>query len=151
MPEKIEFLKTTTEELLKILGFTAEVTVTEKDGQILITVGGEGLGILIGYHGETLLAMQTWLGLAYYQKYGEWGEVKLDISGYAEERETHLRDMAVNACDRARFLDKPIELSPMSAYERRIVHTIVSETPGMKSESVGEGFERRVVVSVKKD
>lgn len=151
MSEKIEFLKNTIEELLKILGFTAEVVVEEKDSRLLVTVSGEALGILIGYHGETLLAMQTWLGLAFYKKYGEWGEVKLDISGYAQEREAHLRDMAVNACDRARFLDKPIELAPMNPYERRIIHTIVAETPGMNSESVGEGFERRVVVSVKKE
>lgn len=151
MPEKLNFLQETTIELLKVLGFTAEVNAVEKDGAVLVTVSGEGLGILIGYHGETLLAMQTWLGLSYYQKFGEWGEIKLDISGYAQEREERLRDIAVNACDRARFLDKPIELAPMSAYERRFIHTIVSETPGMASESVGEGFDRRVIVSVKRD
>src|SRR3989339_1693192 len=100
MEEKLSYLKSTCEELLKKLEFAAEVTVVEEAGHLKVAVAGENLGILIGYHGETLLAMQTWLGQTLYIKFGEWLEVSLDIAGYAAEREQRLRDIAVNAADR---------------------------------------------------
>jgi len=150
MEDKLSFLKEIMIALLSKVDFLPEVVVSEKDGDFTVQLNGENLGILIGYHGETLLSIQTWLSMAFYQKYGEWQEVNLDIAGYAAERAVRLKEIAVNAADRARFLDKPVELSPMPAFERRLIHTFISELPGVRSESTGEGFERRVVVSVDK-
>ncbi|MCX6783856.1 MAG: KH domain-containing protein [candidate division WWE3 bacterium] len=150
MPEKIETLQNLTTELIEKLAMPAKVSVTEVEGTLGVSLDGENLGILIGYHGETLASLQTWLALALYNKYGEWVDLRLDISGYASEREARLREIATNACDRARFLDKAIDLPPMPPFERRLIHTVIGTMPGMKSESAGEGYERHIVVSVVK-
>lgn len=150
MSDKIETLQNLTTELLEKLAMPATVLVTENSGTLGVSLDGENLGILIGYHGETLASLQTWLALSLYKQYGEWVDLRLDISGYASEREARLREIATNACDRARFLDKAIDLPPMPAYERRLVHTVIGTIPGMKSDSSGEGFDRHIVVSVVK-
>jgi len=149
MSNKSDFFKDLLTDLLARLGFSLAVTVAEASEGVNLTVSGDDLGILIGYHGETLSAIQGWLALAFYQKEGVWVDVNLDIAGYAAEREARLREIAINAADRARFLARPIELLPMPSFERRIVHTVVTEIPDMESHSVGEGFERRVVVQAK--
>jgi len=149
MSNKGDFFKDLLTDLLARLGFSLEVKVVEDADSVNLTVSGEDLGILIGYHGETLSAIQSWLALAFYQKEGVWIDLNLDIAGYAAEREARLREIAVNAADRTRFLARPIELLPMPSFERRIVHTVVAEIPDMESHSIGEGFERRVVVQAK--
>lgn len=145
--KKIEELAKT---LLEKLDVAAEIKVSsDEEGAILVDFEGEDLGILIGYHGEQLLAIQLFLELALYKELGEWTRVSVDVGGYREEKVVRLEEMAMRAVEKARFLQKPVPLSPMSSYERRIVHTKVSQIEGVLSESEGEGWERHVVVKPK--
>lgn len=141
-------MKKTTQELLTEVGFSGAVDAGENDGAVSVKIDvGEENAMLIGFHGETLNGLQTVISLLLYKKLGATTPLTLDVGGYRDERAEKLRQMAVNASDRARFLAKPIELLPMNPAERRLVHTFVSQLPGVKSESVGEGRDRRVVVS----
>jgi len=144
----LELIKKTTEELLTEVGFSAKVEALDAEGSVSVSVDvGEENAMLIGFHGETLNSLQTVISLLLYKKLGVYTPLVLDVGGYRQERAEKIKQMAVNAADRARFLAKPIELSPMSPMERRLVHMFVAELPGVKSESLGEGRDRRVVVS----
>lgn len=144
----LEVVKKIAEDLLRDLGFSPGVAVLEKEGTLNITLEvGEENAMLIGFHGETLNSLQSVLSLLLFKKLGAYTPLSLDVGGYRQEREEKIRQLAVNAADRSRFLAKPVELPPMPAIERRLVHVFVLDLPGVKSESIGEGRDRRVVVS----
>ncbi len=145
--DKIQVVKGAAEELLGKLGLTADVAVTEgEEESFQIDINGEDLGALIGYHGETLSSLQLFLNLLVHRKIGEWRRVLVDIGGYRKEREQKLFDLARRTADKVRFLQTPVKLTPMPAFERRLVHLALSEEAEVKTESEGEGWERRVVV-----
>lgn len=148
---KLEFLKTTATAILNHLGISAEIKAAkdEKGEAYLLDLTGEGLGALIGYHGEVLSSLQLILSLAAYRKFGEWLPLTVDADNYRKEREGKLRTLAESAVDKVRFLLRPVSLPPMPAYERRVVHMVIAEFDDVVSESAGEGRDRHVVVSLK--
>jgi spoIIIJ-associated protein len=101
---------------------------------------------IIGYHGEGLSGLQLFLNLAAHKKLGEWRRILVDIGGYRREREQKLYELAQRTADRVRFLQTPVTLNPMPAFERRLVHLALTGDDTIETESVGEGWERRVVV-----
>ena len=144
----LDLVKKIIEELLTDLGFSSQIEVVEVAPTIRATVDvGQENALLIGFHGETLNSLQTVASLILFRQNGAPVPITIDVAGYRGEREEKIKQLAVSAADRARFLEKPIELSPMPPFERRLAHLYVSELPGAKSESVGEGRDRRVVVS----
>jgi len=144
--EIVEFLKKLTTDILKKLDINTEVEVVENNEQYRVSVKGEDLGILIGYHGDTLYAFQTIIGLSTFKKFGEWKYILFDVNEYRVEREEKLRKQFDDISSRSRFLQKEIELSPMNATDRRFIHLLAQEMGGVVSESTGEGFNRRVVI-----
>lgn len=151
--DKIKVVKSAAEELLGKLGLAAEVAVTTavadvegEEESFQVDINGEDLGALIGYHGETLSSLQLFLNLLAHRKIGEWRRVLVDIGGYRKEREQKLFDLARRTADKVRFLQTPVTLTPMPAFERRLVHIALEEEAGVKTESEGEGWGRYVVV-----
>ncbi len=148
--DKVEIVTSATRELLGKLGLAADVEVAEgEEESFQIDINGEELGALIGYHGETLSSLQLFLNLLTHRKIGEWRRVLVDIGGYRKEREQSIFDFARRTADRVRFLQSPVTLNPMPAFERRLVHLALGEEEGVETESIGEGWERRVVVKPK--
>lgn len=112
-----------------------------------VQIDTDDANVLIGYHGETLNSLQNIVNTILYRQFKEEGVgVVIDISGYRKEREEKLIKIAKNASDKAKSLNKSIALYPMNSYERRLVHTKVSEIDGVSSESDGEGRDRRVII-----
>lgn len=145
--DKNSIIKETVEELLHHLGIEAAVGVSYgEDDNFKIDLSGQDLGVLIGFHGETLSSLQLILNLMIYKKLGEWTRVLVDIEGYRQEREEKLTELARQTADRVRFLQTPVTLSPMPSFERRLVHIALQDDDGVATESVGEKWERRVVV-----
>lgn len=137
-----------TKELLENIGLEGTVSVSvSDDGPFLVDISGEDLGILIGYHGETINSFQLILSMMVHKKLDKWVKILVDTGNYRKDRESRLKEVAEKAAQKARFLQKAVELKPMSSYERMIVHSTISSLEGVKSESVGEGKERYVVVS----
>lgn len=148
--DKIKIITEAVKELLGKLGLSADVVVAEGEEEgFKVDINGEDLGALIGYHGETLSSLQLFLNLLTHRKIGEWRRVLVDIGGYRKEREQKLFDLARRTADKVRFLQTPVTLTPMPAFERRLVHMALGEEGGVKTESEGEGWERRVVVKPK--
>ena len=147
MDNKQKTIKKIGTELIEKLGLEAKVSVSlSKDDFYEVVVEGEDLGILIGYHGDTLNAFQQIFGLMVYKSLDEWVNIICDVSGYRAEREKKIEEIVQNAVQRSRFLQKPVELLTMPAFERRIVHTLVAKMQGVVSESMGEGYARHVVI-----
>ncbi len=135
-------------ELLGNLEIEAKAKISKnEDSSYSVKIEGDGLGILIGYHGETLNAFQLILSLIAYKKLEKWVHILVDVGDYRSERSKKLEEIATAAAQKARFLQKKIELYPMSSYERMVVHSAVSKVGGVKSESEGEGYTRHVVIS----
>lgn len=148
MEKGVKFAKELTEELLSKLGVKAEINTSEQDAAIHIGVEGEDLGILIGYHGENLEAVQLILGLMINKKLGgeEWVPVSLDVGGWRKERSEALRSMIDKAEMELKENKESVELPPMSASQRRMVHVLLSDYKGLTSESAGEEPNRRVII-----
>ena len=123
----------------------AEMTVAEKENGALISLSGEGLGVVIGRRGETLEALQVLVSLAA-NKGGGYYRVSLNIGDYREKREQALITLAEKMANQVLSTGKNRTLEPMNPYERRIIHTAVQKIDGVESVSVGDGEDRRVVI-----
>ena len=137
-----------TTALLKQMEVDAKVVVGEREGVITIDIESADSGLLIGYHAETLQALQLVLGMMLNQQQGEeeWQQVVVDIGGYRQQREQTLKRMAQRAARQVRELVEAQELPAMPSFERRLVHLYIAEEEGVVSESRGTGSSRRVVV-----
>ncbi len=141
-------LKNTVEKHLnKILDYIdvdTDTVIIENDGACIVTIQGENLNFLIGYRGESLAALENILGQAVYKELNEWYPISVDINGYKKSRLEKLEDIVKGFIDRVRFHQKEVALPPLTASERRHIHTFVAEYMDIKSESRGEGTERRL-------
>ncbi len=116
----------------------------------VITVDGEGAGLLIGHHGETLDALQYLANLAANKKVKgekhEYVKISLDVEGYRAKREEALRALARRMAAKVVKGKKSVMLEPMNPYERRIIHSEVQGITGVSTNSIGSENNRRVVM-----
>jgi len=138
------------EDFIKGLGVTAEVAVTETEEEgapaFRVNLQGEDLGILIGYHGETLNALQLILSLLVSKKLEAWTRLTLDAGDWREKRGETLGEMALRAAEKVRATGEETALPIMSSADRRLVHLALQGENGITTESTGEEGYRRVVI-----
>ena len=127
-----------------------DFNVEESDGitYFKISFSGDNLGYLIGNHGKHLESLQYILSMMLRNKLEEGSNyrVVLDVCGYKEDRNKKIEHMALQKADDARILGEAIELPPMSPSDRRVVHMTLQVFDDIKTESVGEGEDRRVKI-----
>ena len=131
------------------LSASAELYACE-DGTRRITIAGDDASVLIGHHGETLDALQYLANLASAKKNAK-GErdksrVTLDIEGYRKKREETLRALARRMAAKAQRNRRSVMLEPMSAYERRIIHSEIQGIEGVSTNSIGSDNNRKIVI-----
>ena len=129
------------------LGLRATVDIEETEDEIRATVNGDELGLLIGKHGSTIDAVQHLAFRAAFRGHQARKQVTVDAAGYRERRETALHRMADRAAAEALRYDRAVELEPMRAPERKIVHTYLSERTDVETHSEGDEPDRRLVIS----
>jgi spoIIIJ-associated protein len=139
-------------EMLDHMDLASDVEIDQAeldDGlpSVQLSIHGEYGGILIGRHGDTLAAIQFILGLITSRRADRRVRIVVDVEGYRERRAKLLRDMAMRAAERAQRYRQPIFMDPMLPAERRIVHLALQDHPSVSTHSIGEGDNRRVVVS----
>lgn len=145
-----ETIREITADLLKRLELTGEVSVImDEMGAYRVHIKTDETGILIGYHGQTLESFQIILAFLTAKRLGEWKKVYVNVGDYREKREEALMHMAQKAAERAISLNRPVELSKLSASERRVIHLTLSGDERVTTESVGEGADRRLLVKPK--
>jgi spoIIIJ-associated protein len=145
--EPAERVRAMVARVVHALGLRATVDITESEDEIRATVNGDELGLLIGKHGATIDALQHLAFRAGWSGAGDRKQVTVDAAGYRERRAAALHRMADRAAAEAVRYDRPVELEPMRATERRIVHTYLSERDDVETHSEGDEPDRRLVVS----
>jgi spoIIIJ-associated protein len=145
--EPAERVRAIVGRVVHALGLRATVDIDESDDEIRATVNGDDLGLLIGKHGSTIDALQHIAFRAAFRGDGDRKQVTVDAAGYRERREGALHRMADRAAAEALQYGRPVELEPMRATERKIVHTYLSERTDVETHSEGDEPDRRLVVS----
>lgn len=117
-----------------------------EEGELILDVSGGDLAILIGRHGRTLEALQLLLSSLVNRELGFHFPVTVDIEGYRERRRNAVTSQAIRAAARVKKTGREVKLSPMNAYERRLVHLALRDDEEITTVSEGEDPDRRVVV-----
>ena len=141
-----EFLKEFTQNLT---GSNIKYTINNEEYYMIVELTGEDLNYLIGYRGEVLNNLQTILTAIASKGSNEKIRVILNICGYREKREKSLEELAEKLAHTVVKTRKKIVLEPMTAYERKIIHTKLQNNPKVETTSIGEEPYRKVVISLK--
>lgn len=144
-------LKTLTEELLSKMGLDITVSVEEQEDKFSVEVGGEDSAILIGKRGESLDGFQFLLNALFNKgkKHEDYKRVVVDSNNYKTRREDTLKILAERTAARAVRANQDIRLEPMSANERRIIHSALADSDRVETESKGNEPNRYVVIKLK--
>jgi spoIIIJ-associated protein len=142
----LEEAKGVLEELLRLMEVPGTVEVATGGETARLNVRGSDLGVLIGRRGEKLASLQHIVNLIVAKKEGEYHRIAVDVENYRGRREEQLRDVADRAAKRVLQTGKIIQLEPMPAIERRIVHMALVENDKVRTQSVGVEPNRRIVI-----
>ena len=135
------------EELLDLLDFDGDIDLDVEGSRAVVSIdGSEDLNKLVGRGGEVLDALQELTRLAVHQKTGVRSRLMLDIAGWRRRRRDELAALGDKVAQRVLKTGEREELTPMTPFERKIVHDAVAAVPGVHSESEGVEPSRRVVV-----
>lgn len=147
---KTKIVEEIAKELLVLMDSHVEIEVSEdKENQaILVNLKtSDETGLLIGRHGETVLSIQTILGMMARKHFGEWVRIIVNVGDWREREESHLKDLGAQAATRAKETGEPQYLYNLTPSQRRIIHLHLAEDAEIKTESQGEGKERFLVIS----
>ena len=135
------------ERIVADLGLDAEIEVSEDEELIVGRVDGDELGLLIGRHGQTIDAVQLICFQAAFRGMRDRKRVIVDAAGYRDKRRETLERRADRVSEEALSGDRPVELEPMSAAERRVIHEYLRDRAGIETYSEGDEPHRFVVVA----
>jgi spoIIIJ-associated protein len=146
---QVDLQQTITSFFTDVLGQSPELQVNESPEEIEIhlTLDPSQSGAVIGYRGEVLSAIQLIISLIVQKHTGTWIPVRLDINDYRQLRAQAVETLAFNSAQKAIDTNQPVPLSNLSSYERRLVHTTLSDHPDVVTESQGEAPYRTLVIS----
>lgn len=128
----------------------ADVSANTESDRLTLSIEGGNAGILIGRKGQTLDAMQFLTDKIINRKSEARVRVKVDIEGYMETRKSNLKHLAYKMADKAKKTGRPATINQMSAQDRRIVHLALKDDSKVRTQSMGDGYYRRLVIFPKK-
>jgi spoIIIJ-associated protein len=143
-------LATTVRELLErivgTIGVQARLAIEEDDETVTASFSGRDLGLLIGKHGQTIDALQYLANAIVFRGQDDRKAIVVDAAGYRERRKASLDALAVRSAERAVATGERVELEPMTAVERKVVHLRLKDYPGVETSSEGTEPNRYVVI-----
>lgn len=139
--------KATLEKLLELLGFPATVTEHKLDDGIMLDVASEDSGRLIGRQGQTLSDLQYIANRLLFQQDQNTPKVLVDVAGYRSQAREALIAKAKEAAEKVRRWGDVVELEPMSAFDRRVIHQALKDDPDIETQSVEvEGTDKKAML-----
>ncbi|MBI2443164.1 MAG: KH domain-containing protein [Candidatus Levybacteria bacterium] len=141
-----ETIEAVVHEFLKKMDIEGGFTLEESDGSLLVILNTADSGIVIGYHGEILEAMQLILSLMIAKRLDKFVRITVEVGDYRKNREEYLKQLALKMKDRAVSEQREQVISQLKPWERRVVHLFLQEDPDVVSESEGEGRERVLII-----
>ena len=134
-------------EVIALMGVeNVSFSAVQKGEATIIRLDGEKLGALIGRRGETMESLSYLASLVANRLEGDYIKLGLDVAGYRDKRESDLTALAQRIGTKVRRTGRSFAMEPMNPYERRIIHSAIGKMEGVRSESKGEGRDRRVVI-----
>jgi spoIIIJ-associated protein len=139
--------KSTLEKILQLLGFDAAIEEHRMDDGILLDVKTEDSGRLIGRQGQTLSDLQYITNRLLFQQDPSAPKIMVDVSGYRAQAREALVKKAKDAAEKVRRWGDVVELEPLNAFDRRIIHQALKDDPGIETYSVEvEGTEKKAIL-----
>lgn len=139
------------QRIIDLITTDATVFVQEETDRISFQVKGGNTAILIGKHGQTLEAIQYIVEKIVNKQQKERVRIYIDIEGYLKNRRIGLQKLATRMAEKVKRTGKPATIDPMNAHDRRIVHIALKDDSKVRTQSVGEGFIRKLVILPKRD
>jgi spoIIIJ-associated protein len=142
------------EEVLKkivdLITTDAEITVQQENKKIKYNVKGGNTAVLIGKKGQTLEAIQYIVEKIVNKKSREKIRIHVDIEGYLENRRINLERLSTRLAEKSKRIGKPVTIGQLNSYDRRVVHLVLKNDSGVRTQSIGDGFYRKLVIFPKK-
>lgn len=142
----VEFVK----DVVAAMGLQLTASVEDEPDGVRINLMGDDGSVLTRRQGEALQALQQIVGAAYRADRTDERRLIVDCNGYRRDKDTEIRQMAVFLAGKAKDSGLAQEMGPLNPYERRIVHLAVETVESVTSESIGDSFEKTVIISVAK-
>ena len=140
------------DNILGLLLLEGSYEIEEGEDGFLVSIDTKDAGRLIGARGESLEGLQLLVNQLVSRKFdedspaGEFKRIILDVSGWRKQKEDGLKGLAESLGKQVLETGKEVEVEPMSAWQRRIIHMVIGEMEGLASESIGEGRDRHIVI-----
>jgi spoIIIJ-associated protein len=154
---KEKLIKETAEDILGKMGFTTKITVTtsitdeDTKENIILEIESPDSKFIIGKQGSTLISLQHILKMLVRAKSDEYINFSLDVNNYKKQQESRIKEMANEMAAEALLNGRAITLEPMNGYERRLVHLELEKNKKVKTESIGEGEDRKIIISPERE
>lgn len=156
--DAVDLAKKTTEGLLSLMTVSGSVETStlpsdnQEEQTISVTIKApEEAGLLIGAHGSTLAAIQSFVAISLKQQTDVWYRVVVDVGDWREKQEEYLKGLAQQAAQRTKATHEPQHLYNLTSSQRRVIHTVLGEDPLLETESQGEGESRFLIVRMKEN
>jgi len=146
VPEVVAFL----ERFAAAFGVQAALDVERTPDGPRITLNGDEVEVLVRHRGEPLKALQHIVDSSYGRGVPEPQRIFIDALDYRKGKDSELRQMAKLLAEKVKQSGLDQQLGPLNPYERRLVHLAVAEVPGVTTESVGDAFQKTVLISLRK-
>jgi len=141
------------EALQRIIDFItidASISVSKGEDRLFFNVTGGNAGVLIGKRGQTLEAIQYLVEKIINKKSQERIRIQIDVEDYLDNRKANLESLAGRLAEKTRNTGKPSTIGQMNAHDRRIIHLSLKDDPGVRTQSIGDGFYRKLVIFPKR-
>jgi spoIIIJ-associated protein len=142
--------KTFVEKVTQAMGLSLTATVIDTPDGPQVELSGDDGEVLLRRKGEALQALQHVLSAAFRDRTGEHERVSVDCMGFRRDKDAELCQMARYLAEKSKTSGMPQELGPLNPYERRLVHMTVAEDPTVSSESIGDAFQKTVIITARK-
>ncbi len=143
---QINFITTTLSDILNKIGIFYHLEFQDGGEEKWFLIRTEDSALMYGDPSRAIVALNTILRRVVEKNFKEPLKFLIDINDHHKKHAEEIKDSARMHAQRVRYFKKDIEMRPMNAYERRIVHTVLQEYPDISTESIGDGLERRVVI-----
>lgn len=147
--EKSAEIASLIKEILAKMDVDCQISIEQNIKGNVFNIASPDSSLLIGQRGINLYALQVLAQNISYRKLGVMQRFAIDVDDYKKKREWYLRENAKKALQQVKNSGRPVQMEPMSAHERRIVHAFLSEEYAVETESIGEEPNRRIVIKPK--
>jgi spoIIIJ-associated protein len=137
-------------KIVDLITTEAEITVQQENKKIKYNVKGGNTAVLIGKKGQTLEAIQYIVEKIVNKKSREKIRIHVDIEGYLENRRINLERLSTRLAEKSKRIGKPVTIGQLNSYDRRVVHLVLKNDSGVRTQSIGDGFYRKLVIFPKK-